>query len=112
MSPLDAAWFVLKAHPVSPSGKEYSPPELQQLRAFVHANIESPDPELQAQAKQILEELTTAMSYSGGRTGLPTTPSGEEGQNIAVAPAVPAAADVAVRGSELPQEVRREIDEE
>tara|TARA_R100000008_G_scaffold78884_1_gene60174 strand:- start:5613 stop:5969 length:357 start_codon:yes stop_codon:yes gene_type:complete len=74
MSPLDAAWTILKSRPVSSSGKQYSPQELQQLRAFVNANIESPDPNLQAQAQQILEELTTAMSFAGGRTSF-NTPS-------------------------------------
>ena len=91
MSPLDAAWTILKSRPVSPSGKQYSPQELQQLRAFVNANIESPDPNLQAQAQQILEELTTAMSFAGGRTSF-NTPS---------EPIVPGAGPV-VRGAEGP----------
>jgi len=74
MHPFEQAWSVLKSRPVGPSGEEYSPAELQRLRAFVNANIESPDPQLQAQAQQILEELTTAMSFAGGRTGMSELP--------------------------------------
>ena len=111
MSPLDAAWSILKSRPASPSGREYTAPELQRLRSFVSANIESPDPQLQAQAQQLLEELTTGMSFAGGRTEF-NTPGGGEGQSVGVAPAIPAEGPVAVTGDEPPQEVRREMDEQ
>jgi len=99
MRPLDAAWLLLKSRPASPGGKEYSPPELQALRSFVNANIESPDPNLQAQAQQILEELTTAMSFAGGRTSFNTPPTSREGENVAATagPAVPGVGGPAAR---------------
>jgi hypothetical protein len=112
MSPLDAAWSILKSRPASPGGREYSQPELERLRAFVHANIESPDPQLQAQAQQLLEELTTAMSFAGGRTGLPTTPSDGDVLVGGAEPTTPGAAEVGVIGDKPPQEVRREADEQ
>lgn len=102
MHPFEQAWFVLKSRPVGPSGEEYSPAELQSLRSFVIANIESPDPELRAQAEQVKQELTTAMSFAGGRTGMSELPGpspkvaveepvpmfDEEGMTVEGAPAI------------------------
>ena len=85
------AWSVLKSRPVSPAGNEYSPQELQQLRSFVHANIESPDPQLQEQAQQLLEEITTAMSFAGGRTPSNSPPLPEENQSAGAGVGGPAA---------------------
>ena len=80
MTPFDLAWDLLKSAPVSPGGKQYSPAELQSLRSFVNANIESPDPNLREQAEQILQELTAAMSGSRGHDAMPDMPSGPEAE--------------------------------
>tara|TARA_R110002020_G_scaffold181654_5_gene376804 strand:+ start:6062 stop:6502 length:441 start_codon:yes stop_codon:yes gene_type:complete len=66
MSAFDSAWSLLKSQPVDESGKTFSPVELQKLRAFVNANIESPDPALRAEAEQLYEMLTDAMSGAYG----------------------------------------------
>ena len=113
MRPLDAAWLLLKSRPVSPGGREYSPAELQALRSFVNANIESPDPNLQAQAQQTLEELTTAMSFAGGRTSFNTPPTSGEGESVATTagPVVPGVGGPAARvGVSPPLSEERESD--
>ena len=66
MSAFDSAWSLLKSQPVDESGKTFSPVELQKLRAFVNANIESPDPALRAEAEELYQMLTDAMSGAYG----------------------------------------------
>ena len=107
MRPLDAAWLLLKSRPASPGGREYSPAELQALRSFVNANIESPDPNLQAQAQKILEQLTTAMSFAGGRTSFNTPSDAEGGESVGASDTVPGvggpAATIGVRQPTPPE---------
>lgn len=101
------AWSILKSRPVSPAGKEYSPEELQALRSFVHANIESPDPQLQAKAQELMEEITTAMSFASGRTPFNTPTEPQERVSAGAAPAVPGVGGPAARvgvSPPLPQE--------
>ena len=94
MSPLDVAWFVLKSRPVSPSGREYTPMELQRLRSFVIANIDSPDPELRAQAQQIHDEVAAGISGAYGEEG-PVMP-GDQAQTAGSEDAASTAAPVAL----------------
>lgn len=96
MSPLDAAWSLLKSRPASPGGREYSPPELQRLRAFVHANIDSPDPALRAQAMKIEQELTQAMSHAHGQG--PEIPQPEARSELGAPDMMANRAPVAVEG--------------
>ena len=66
MSAFDSAWSLLKSQPVSPSGKTFSPAELQELRSFVNMHAESSDPDMKDRAENILEMLTQSMSGAYG----------------------------------------------
>lgn len=66
MSAFDSAWSLLKSQPVSPSGKTFSPAELQELRSFVNMHAESSDPDMKNRAENILEMLTQSMSGAYG----------------------------------------------
>ena len=66
MSAFDSAWSLLKSQPVSPSGKTFSPAELQELRSFVNMHAESSDPDMKDRAENILEMLTESMSGAYG----------------------------------------------
>ena len=75
-SPFDDAWGFLKSAPVGPSGQPYGPAELQQLRAFVHQNLNSADPEKRARAEELRQQITAGVSGSGGRSEMgPYAPS-------------------------------------
>tara|TARA_R100001443_G_scaffold105212_1_gene114151 strand:- start:226 stop:651 length:426 start_codon:yes stop_codon:yes gene_type:complete len=66
MSAFDSAWSLLKSQPVSPSGKTFSPAELQELRRFVNMHAESSDPDMKERANNLLEMLTQSMSGAYG----------------------------------------------
>tara|TARA_R100000995_G_C3376175_1_gene73983 strand:+ start:97 stop:522 length:426 start_codon:yes stop_codon:yes gene_type:complete len=66
MSAFDSAWSLLKSQPVSPSGKTFSPTELQELRNFVNMHAEGSDPDMRDRAENILEMLTQSMSGAYG----------------------------------------------